>query len=103
MKRSVARRKALSLAAAAALATAGAGAAHAALLASRAWGLAHLDELAQQAAGVTGVAEPACLEYLSGLDYGLSYKHLEGLTSFLRRLSAPGMVPNGALAFLAVA
>lgn len=78
-------------------------AAHGALLASRAWGLEHLDELARQAAQVTGVAEPACLEYLSGLDYGLSYKHLEGLTSFLRRLSARGMVRDGALTFLAVA
>ena len=78
-------------------------AAHAALLVARAWGLEHLGELARQAAEVTGVAEPACLEYLSGLDYGLSYKHLEGLTSFLRRLSARGMVQNGALAFLAVA
>jgi chorismate dehydratase len=78
-------------------------AAHGALLAARAWGLAHLDELARQAAEVTGVAQPACLEYLSGLDYGLSYRHLEGLTSFLRRLSARGMVRDGALAFLSVA
>ncbi|MBI3081790.1 MAG: hypothetical protein HYY94_02545 [Gemmatimonadetes bacterium] len=45
----------------------------------------------------------ACREYLSGLDYGLSYKHLEGLTSFLRRLTTRGMVREGALAFLAVA
>lgn len=77
--------------------------AHGALLASRAWGLAHLDQLAAQASQVTGTAIPACLEYLSGLDYGLGYKELEGLTSFLRRLAARGMVREGALAFLSVA
>ena len=77
--------------------------AHEALLASRAWGLGHLDELAAQASRVTGAAIPACLEYLSGLDYGLGYKELEGLTSFLRRLAARGMVREGALAFLSVA
>ena len=71
-------------------------AADGALLASRAWGLAHLDELAQQAAGVTGVAEPAGLEDFSGPDYGLSYKTLESPTSFLPRLSARGAVPKGA-------
>jgi chorismate dehydratase len=76
---------------------------HQALLASRAWGLAHLNELAAQAAEVTGVPVPACLDYLSGLDYGLGYKELEGLTSFLRRLAARGMVREGALAFLSVA
>jgi chorismate dehydratase len=76
---------------------------HAVLLAARAWGLAHLDELAIQAAAVTGIGAPSCREYLSGLDYGMSYRHLEGLTSFLRRLSARGMVRDGALGFLTVA
>ncbi len=76
---------------------------HRALLESRAWGLGHLDELAAHAAQVTGIGTAACLEYLSGLDYGLSYRHLEGLTSFLRRLAGRGMVREGALAFLAVA
>ena len=46
----------------------------------------------------------ACaLEYLSGLDYGLSYEHLAGLTEFFRRLVAAGSVPNGTLAFLPAA
>ena len=76
---------------------------HRALLEARAWGLDHLDDLASQAAQVTGTDVTACREYLSGLDYGLSYKHLEGLTSFLRRLTTRGMVREGALAFLAVA
>jgi chorismate dehydratase len=76
---------------------------HGGLLESRAWGLANLDELAAQASRVTGVSLPACLEYLSGLDYGLGYKELEGLTGFLRRLAARGMVREGALAFLSVA
>lgn len=76
---------------------------HQALLASRAWGLANLDALALQASRATGVPVPACVEYLSGLDYGLGYKELEGLTSFLRRLAARGMVREGALAFLSVA
>lgn len=76
---------------------------HARLLESRAWGLDHLDELAQQAADVTGLPVPVCGEYLSGLDYGLSYPHLAGLTEFFRRLVAAGRVPNGTLSFLPAA
>src|SRR5688572_10276069 len=60
--------------------------AHAGLIASRNWGLEHLDELAQQAHTATGVNLKVCSEYLSGLDYGLSYPHLAGLTEFYRRL-----------------
>lgn len=78
-------------------------AAHQALVRSRDWGLEHLDDLAAQAAAATGMPVGACREYLSGLDYGLSYRHLEGLTSFLRRLAARGIVREGALAFLSVA
>jgi chorismate dehydratase len=74
---------------------------HASLMASRNWGLRHLDVLAAQAALATGVSRPACLTYLSGLDYGLSYGHLAGLTEFFRRLVAAGRVPNGSLSFLA--
>jgi chorismate dehydratase len=76
---------------------------HAALAASRDWGLRHLDVLAAQAARATGVDVRTCSEYLSGLDYGLSYAHLAGLTEFLRRLVATGRVPNGSLAFLPAA
>ncbi len=76
---------------------------HGALLASRTWGLSHLDELAAQAARATGIATRVCRQYFDGLDYGLTYKHLEGLTSFLRRLASRGLVRDGALAFLAVA
>jgi len=75
--------------------------AHASLIESRNWGLAHLETLAAQAALATGVAKPTCLGYLSGLDYGLSYGHLAGLTEFFRRLVATGRVPNGSLSFLA--
>ena len=74
---------------------------HASLMASRDWGLAHLDQLAAQAALATGVTKSACLTYLSGLDYGLSYGHLAGLTEFFRRLVAAGKVPDGSLKFLA--
>ena len=74
---------------------------HASLMASRAWGLKHLETLAAQAALATGVSKPACLQYLSGLDYGLSYSHLAGLTEFFRRLVAAGKVPDGSLSFLA--
>jgi chorismate dehydratase len=74
---------------------------HASLMESRNWGLAHLDTLAAQAALATGVSKPACHAYLSGLDYGLSYGHLAGLTEFYRRLVAAGRVPNGSLSFLA--
>jgi chorismate dehydratase len=75
----------------------------AALIQSRDWGLAHRDVLAAQAADVTGVDRASCLEYLSGLDYGLSYHHLAGLTEFFRRLVVAGRVPNGSLAFLPAA
>lgn len=76
---------------------------HARLIESRNWGLQHLDTLAAQAALATGVHKTVCLEYLSGLDYGLSYQHLAGLTEFFRRLVAAGKVPNGSLAFLPAA
>jgi chorismate dehydratase len=76
---------------------------HASLMASRDWGLRHLDLLAAQAALATGVQRSVCLEYLSGLDYGLSYPHLAGLTEFFRRLVVAGRVPNGSLAFLPAA
>jgi chorismate dehydratase len=74
-----------------------------ALRASRDWGLAHLDVLADQAAGATGVDRRLCLDYLSGLDYRLSYAHIAGLTEFLRRLVLAGRVPDGSLAFLPAA
>ncbi|MEP6733133.1 MAG: menaquinone biosynthesis protein, partial [bacterium] len=61
-------------------AVAGCLAVHAQLIESRDWGLKHLDQLAAQAAVATGVSRQAALEYLSGLDYGLRYEHLAGLT-----------------------
>ena len=74
---------------------------HASLIASRNWGLKHLDTLAAQAALAAGVSKGQCMNYLSGLDYGLSYGHLTGLTDFFRRLVAVGKVPDGSLSFLA--
>ena len=76
---------------------------HAALVASRNWGLAHLDTLADQASQRTGVGRDECREYLSGLDYGLSLPHLNGLTEFFRRLELAGQVPASTLAFLPAA
>jgi chorismate dehydratase len=76
---------------------------HAALIASRDWGLQHLETLAAQAATATGLTHRVCAEYLSGLDYGLSYPHLAGLTEFYRRLVSAGRVPDGTLAFLPAA
>lgn len=76
---------------------------HAALIESRDWGLAHLTTLAAQASEHTGVSEARCLEYLSGLDYRLSYPHLAGLTTFFGRLVERGRVPNGTLTFLPAA
>jgi len=70
---------------------------------SRAWGLSHLELLAEDAAGATGVPLAACREYLGGLDYAFTYKHLAGLTDFFRRLAAEGLVPDGSLQFLQVA
>jgi chorismate dehydratase len=77
--------------------------AHAGLIASRNWGLDHLPELAAQANEVTGVDLEVCADYLSGLDYGLSYPHLAGLTEFYRRLFERGRIPNGTLTFLPAA
>jgi chorismate dehydratase len=78
-------------------------AAHAGLIASRDWGIANVPTLARQAAEATGVAVDACEQYLEGLDYGLSYPHLAGLTEFYRRLVERGSVPNGTLTFLPAA
>ncbi|MFL5594784.1 MAG: menaquinone biosynthetic enzyme MqnA/MqnD family protein [Gemmatimonadaceae bacterium] len=77
--------------------------AHASLIASRDWGLANLATLAEQARKATGVSLDICVEYLSGLDYGLSYPHLAGLTEFYRRLVERGRIPNGTLTFLPAA
>ncbi|HEX7979656.1 MAG TPA: menaquinone biosynthesis protein [Gemmatimonadaceae bacterium] len=76
---------------------------HAQLIRSRDWGLAHLEELASQASAATGVSRTSALEYLSGLDYGLRYEHLAGLTTFFGKLAASGRVPNGSLVFLPAA
>ena len=76
---------------------------HARLIQSRDWGLQHLDQLAAQAAVATGVSRDKAHEYLSGLDYGLRYEHLAGLTTFYGKLAASGRVPNGSLAFLPAA
>ena len=77
--------------------------AHAGLIASRDWGLSHLPDLAEQAHQATGVSRLICDDYLSGLDYGLSYPHLAGLTEFYRRLVERGRIPNGTLTFLPAA
>jgi len=77
--------------------------AHAGLIVSRDWGLRHLPQLAEQAHQATGVERSVCAEYLSGLDYGLSYPHLAGLTEFYRRLVERGRIPNGTLTFLPAA
>ena len=76
---------------------------HAQLIQSRDWGLANLEQLAVQASSATGVSQASALEYLSGLDYGLRYEHLAGLTTFFGKLAASGEVPNGSLAFLPAA
>jgi chorismate dehydratase len=75
--------------------------AHAALLTSRDWGLEHLEELSRQAADQTGVSAAACRRYFEGLDYGLGYEYLAGLTEFFGRLEAIGRVPRARLEFLA--
>lgn len=76
---------------------------HASLIESRNWGLAHIDELAAEAAAKTGVSQQECATYLQGLDYGLSYPHLGGLTEFYRRLTVAGHVAPGRLSFLPAA
>ena len=76
---------------------------HGALTASRDWGVGNVPTLAATASERTGIAAAVCEEYMAGLDYGLSYAHLAGLTEFFRRLVSVGRVPNGTLAFLPAA
>jgi chorismate dehydratase len=59
--------------------------------------------LAEQAETSTGINREICIEYLSGLDYGLSYAHFAGLAEFFRRLVTRGRIPNGTLSFLPAA
>ncbi len=76
---------------------------HRTLLESRQWGLANLDLLADQAWATTGIARQLCRDYLDNLDFGLSYRHLAGLTDFFRRLAQDGLVPDGSLSFITAA
>jgi chorismate dehydratase len=76
---------------------------HAGLISSRNWGLENRPVLAREASSATGVDEGTCMKYLSGLDYGLSYPHLAGLTEFYRRLLKRGRIPDGTLTFLPAA
>lgn len=76
---------------------------HRRLLESRTWGLAHLDELATDASRATGVDRTTCRDYLGTLDYALGPRHLEGLTTFFRRLTRDGLVPDGSLSFITAA
>jgi chorismate dehydratase len=76
---------------------------HEALLRSRAWGMAHLDDLAEAGSQATGIPARVCRAYFDGLDYGLSYRHLAGLTDFFRRLAHDGLVPDGSLSFITAA
>ena len=79
------------------------GAIHRGLLESRDWGLKNLDVLAADASAVTGFEADMCEDYLSGLDYALSPKHIAGLTNFFSRLEANRSIPAGSLKFLSVA
>ena len=76
---------------------------HTCLLESRAWGLAHLDALAREASAGTRIPVSECRQYLAGLDYAFTDRHLAGLTEFFRRLAAQGIAPAGSLQFLQVA
>ena len=76
---------------------------HADLLASRAWGRAHLDLLADEGSRRTGIPVTTVRAYLGDLDYGLSPRHLEGLTTFFDRLREDRLVPASALSFLTAA
>ncbi|MGB7211870.1 MAG: menaquinone biosynthesis protein [Gemmatimonadales bacterium] len=76
---------------------------HRRLLESRAWGVGHLDQLAREAAEATGVEPAVCRAYLGTLDYALGPRHLEGLTTFFRRLAQDGLVPEGSLSFITAA
>lgn len=76
---------------------------HQQLLASRTWGMAHLDLIATDAAAATGIPRTTVRDYLGNLDYDLSPDHLAGLTTFFRRLTDDGLVPDGSLSFLTAA
>jgi chorismate dehydratase len=76
--------------------------AHAALIESRDWGLANLTALGEEASRRTGIAQGDCVEYLSGLDYGLSLPHLKGLNTFFEKLADTGAIAPAALKFFSV-
>jgi chorismate dehydratase len=76
---------------------------HRGLLESRDWGLENLDALTGDASKVSGFDAAMCNDYLGGLDYALSGKHIEGLTTFFSRLEANGSISAGSLKFLSVA
>ena len=76
---------------------------HERLLESLDWGMQHLDLLADQAWATTGIARATCRAYFDDLDYGLSYRHLDGLTDFFLRLAHDGLVPDGSLSFISAA
>ena len=77
--------------------------AHSSLIESRNWGLEHLATLGEQASVQTGIERADCVEYLSGLDYGLSLPHLKGLTSFFGKLAEAGTIVPSELEFLEAA
>lgn len=76
---------------------------HRDLLTSRAWGLDHLDLLAAEGAERTGIPATTVRAYLGDLDYRLTPRHLEGLTTFFNGLRRDRLVPDGALSFLTAA
>jgi chorismate dehydratase len=76
---------------------------HQQLLESRSWGLANLDLLAREGAERTGIPVATVRGYLGDLDYQLTPRHIEGLTTFFNRLAADRMVPAGSLSFLTAA
>jgi predicted solute-binding protein len=59
--------------------------------------------LSAQAAEQTGVDVAVCRQYFDGLDYGLGYEYLTGLTDFFQRLAARGRIPSAKLSFLPAA
>ncbi len=64
------------------------------LLASRDMGRLLMHEIAQKYHGQAGLSEEECLDYLKGLSFALSDKHIEGMALFFRLIFERGLIPS---------
>ncbi len=64
------------------------------LLASREMGRLLVNEIAQNHHQQVGLSERECVEYLKGLSFELTPRHLEGMELFFRLIASRGVIPE---------